>query len=180
MPRRPLQRGGDVQVAVDIEGDALRPSQPAIELAHRAVGIDLVNGVEAGDGGTGDVEVPRGGERQVIGRDAGLERGKDVDLAVAGDLEDGSAAVADVEILFRIEGYTGGHAHALRVGCHRAVGRNAVHRAVVARGDVQVPGRVQRQAGGVHQFGNKGLDALARAESCRPKPEPPGRARRKS
>ena len=48
-------------------------------------------------------------------------RGEDEDLAVAPDLEDGSAAVADVEIALAVEGDAGGDSHAFGVRGHRAV-----------------------------------------------------------
>src|SRR5579862_866694 len=39
------ERGGDVKIAVDIEGQALRSSKTFIESAHRSSGIDLVNAI---------------------------------------------------------------------------------------------------------------------------------------
>src|SRR6266568_376105 len=87
------ERGGDIEVAVHIEGQALRSSQTLVERAHRSIGIDLVNAVV----GTGHEKVSMRTERQVIGGNAGLERGKDKDLLVARDLEDGTVPVTDVE-----------------------------------------------------------------------------------
>src|SRR5579883_3464632 len=41
------QRGRHIEVAINVEGEALGPAQAAIEVRHRAVRIDAVNGVEA-------------------------------------------------------------------------------------------------------------------------------------
>ena len=84
-------------------------------------------------------------------------RGEDEDLAVASDLEDGSAAVADIEIAFAIEGDAGGDSHAFGVRGHRAVLGDAIDGAVVARGDVQAAIVSDGQAGGIHHLGHERL-----------------------
>src|ERR1051326_3137660 len=109
------QRCSDVEISGHVECQSLGPTQATIEDANRAVRIDLIHGVEAGDGRAGDKQRARWSECEVIGGDARLERGKNVDLAVAGNALDGAAAVTDVEVLFSIEGQAGGYAHAFRV-----------------------------------------------------------------
>ena len=90
--------GGHVEVALEVEGESLGTSEMSEERSDDAVRIDLIDAVVGGGGGTGDVEISVGRKGQVIGGDAGLEGGKDEDLAVGRDFEDGAAAVADVEI----------------------------------------------------------------------------------
>jgi len=68
------------------------------------VRIDFVDAVEAGSAGSGNEHIAEGSEGDVISGDAGFEGCEDKNLAVAGDLENGSAAVAYVEILLAIEG----------------------------------------------------------------------------
>ena len=46
----------------------------------------------------------------------GLDGGKDEDLAIGGNFEDGAAAVSDIEIADLVEGESGGDTHALGVG----------------------------------------------------------------
>ena len=46
----PIMRCRDIKIVVNVHGNPLRTSQPAIELADFAVRIDLMNGVEAGSG----------------------------------------------------------------------------------------------------------------------------------
>ena len=136
------ERSGDVEIAIDVEGQSLRASQAFVERAHRAVGIDFV---DASRCGSGDEQIALRAEGQVIGGDAELERGKDEDLLVAGDLEDGAVAVADVETLLAIEGDAGGDAHAFGVGGHGSVGSDAIDRAVVsAKRRTSVPGGRRR------------------------------------
>src|SRR5579859_3513346 len=94
-PTRAVERCGDVEIAVRVKRQALRPSQAFIKSSDGAVGIDTVDAVVR----SGDEEVAFGAERQVIGRDTEFERGENEDLLVARDLEDGSIAVADVEAL---------------------------------------------------------------------------------
>ncbi len=50
-------------------------------MVTRSVGIDFVDAVV----GTGDEQIAVRAERQVIGGDAGFERGEDEDLLVAGE-----------------------------------------------------------------------------------------------
>src|SRR5581483_8770816 len=146
------QGGSNVQVAVHIEGQTLGTSQAAVEHLGGAVRIHAIDGIEAGGGWAGDKEVAIRAERQVIGGDAGLQRGKDKNLALAVDLENGSAAVADVEVFFTIECQPGGDAHAFGVSGHGPVRRHAIDSAVVARGDVHLSGAIEGNGGGIHHF----------------------------
>ena len=91
-------------------------------------------------------------------------RGEDVNLAFAADLENGAAAVADVEISFLIERDAGGDAHAFDVHGEVAAGRDLIHHAVVAAGRVEHAFGVDREAGGVHQIGDQGAGVMVRVD----------------
>ena len=68
-----MQRGGDVEIAARVESESLRAPQAAIEHLDVAVGIDLIDGVEARSRRPGDVEIAVVVEGQMVGRDAGLD-----------------------------------------------------------------------------------------------------------
>ncbi len=123
--------------------------------------IDFVDRVVAGGAWSGDEEIALRAEGEVIGGDAGLEGGEDEDLAVAGDLEDGAAAVADVEVLLAIEGDSGGDAHAFGVHRHGSVGRDFVDGLIVARGNIHLVIAVESDGGCIHQVTDEGLDVVA-------------------
>src|SRR5579883_307955 len=145
-------RGGDVEAALLVEGHALGPAEAAIEGLDFALAGNPVDGIEAGSGGAGDVEIAVGTKREVVGRDGGFQRGEDEDLAVGADLENGAAAVADVKVAFAVEGEAGGYTHAFDVNRHVAVGGDLVDETVVAAGDVEHPLLVEGHGGGVHQL----------------------------
>src|ERR1035438_10329226 len=102
------ERCGDVEAAVVVEGHSLRAAETAVEHVHLAVIGNAVDAIVARSGGAGDVEVAVGTEGQVVGRHGLLQGGEDEDLAVGTDLEDGSGAVADIEVLLAVEGQAGG------------------------------------------------------------------------
>ncbi len=77
-----MEAGGEVDVAVLGERQALGTAQAAIPGAGVAVGLDGPDGVVGGERGAGDEERSVGVDGQVIGGDAGLERGVDEDLAL--------------------------------------------------------------------------------------------------
>src|SRR4029077_11314397 len=70
------ERRRDVEIAVYVESQSLRPSQTLVESAHRSVGIDFVYAV----GRPGHKQIALRTECQVIGGNAELERGKNKDL----------------------------------------------------------------------------------------------------
>src|SRR5437868_9367279 len=150
----------DIQVAVRVECHALRTSQATVENGYRSLRGDAIDGIKAGGGGSGDEQISFVVEGEVIRGNARLEGSEDKDLPVACNLENGSAAVTDIEVLFAIKCDPGGHAHAFRISRHGAVGRNLVDSAVVARGDVHLSLAIEGDAGGVHHFGQKGLDVV--------------------
>src|ERR1700719_765061 len=150
------ERGRDVQVAIHVESESLRPPQTLIKSAHRSVGIDFINAV----GGAGDVQVSTRTECQVIGGDADFERGKDKDLLVASDLEDGSIAVADVETLIAIEGDPRGDTHAFRVSGHRSIRGDAIDGAVEARRHIHLTLTIEGDGSRIHHFRNEGFDGV--------------------
>src|SRR5271165_5003453 len=88
----------------------------------------------------------------MIGRHAWLEHGEDEDLPILSNLEDGPAAVADVQASLAVKRDAGRNAHALGVGAHGSVLRHAVHRSIVTRGDIEVACAVESHAGRVHHL----------------------------
>ena len=124
-----------------------------------SVRVDFVDAVEA-CAGRGDEHIAVGSEGDVVRGNTRFERGEDENLAVAGNLEDGSAAVADIKILVAIEGDSGGDPHAFGVGRHGAVGRDFVDGFVVARRNVHLTLAVEGNRGGVHQIAEKRLDVV--------------------
>src|ERR1035437_6755163 len=147
-----VERSRDIEVVVNIDRQSLRTPESAVEDADGAVRIDLLNGIEARSRGASDVQISVVAEGEVIGRDARLQHGEHEDLTVAVDLEDGPAAIADVEISGWVEGNSGRHAHAFGVRSHGTVLRHAVHRAVITRGNIETARAVEGHPGGVHHF----------------------------
>src|SRR5450755_1391155 len=96
----------------------------------------------------------------MIGGNAEFERGKNKDLLVASDLEDGAVAVADVETLLAIEGNAGGYTHAFRIRRYTSVGSHAIHGAVVAGRHIHIPLAVEGDGGGVHHLGDERFDVI--------------------
>ncbi len=144
------KRRRHIKIAFDVKSQTLRPSQPAKEIGDVALHIDPVDTIEARSGGASNKQIALRAKRQVISRNAGFERGKHKNLAVGGDFENRSAAVAHVEVARAIKGNAGRHSHALRVGRHRPVGSNPVHGPVVARRNVHLAGFVESDRSGVH------------------------------
>src|SRR5690349_2863837 len=98
------ERRGDIEIALHIERQALRTAKAAIEDCSCSVRIDGIDGIEAGSRRSGDIEIAIRPEGKMIGRNAGLERREDEDLTVARDLENGAAAIANVQVLLMIKG----------------------------------------------------------------------------
>src|ERR1035437_1222214 len=144
--------GGHIEPALLVERHALRATEAAIEGFHLALVRDAEHRVEAGGGGSGDVEIVVGTKGQVIGRDGRFQCGEDKDLAAGTDLEDGAAAIAHVEIAFTVERNPGRHAHAFHVHTHVAAGRDLVHEAIEAAGDIQRTLLIEGERGGVHEL----------------------------
>src|SRR5712691_9566696 len=130
--------GGYVEISVVVERETLRASQAAEKVGDGAVRVDAVDRIEARRGRPGHEEIPTGIERKVISRDARFERGENEGLPIARNLEDGSAAVADVKILRAVKSDPGRNPHALGVGRHGAVRSHTVDRPIVARGNVHL------------------------------------------
>ena len=91
----------------------------------------------------------------MVGGDTRLQRGEDEGLPIAGDLEDGAAAVAHVEVLAGVESYAGGHAHAFGVNGGRSLRRDTMHGSLVPRGNIQVAVGVQGQGGCIDETGEQ-------------------------
>src|ERR1700719_1097663 len=90
------QRCSDVDVAIHIQSQALRPTHSAIENGHGSVRVDFINIVETGGAGTGNEHISVRTESDVIGGNTWLQSRKNKNLTVARDLEYGSAAISDV------------------------------------------------------------------------------------
>ncbi len=80
------------------------------------------------------------------------------------DLENRAAAVADKKIADGIERDSGCGAHAFDPKLRAAVGRDPMDRAVIAAGDVEIPFAIERQARGIHQFGDERLYCIVRRD----------------
>src|ERR1019366_10484060 len=76
------ERGGDIDIALDIKSQALRTSQTTVEHGHGAVRIDFVDAVETGSAGGGDKHVAVKTEGDVIGGNARLQRREHKNLPV--------------------------------------------------------------------------------------------------
>src|SRR5208282_2415263 len=107
-----MEAGGEVDVALAGDGQALRAAEAAEPGAGVAVGLNGPDGFIGGERRSGDKDRAGGVDGEVIGGGAGLERGMNEDLALGVDLEDGAAAIADKEIALGVKGRAGGHAHA--------------------------------------------------------------------
>src|ERR1017187_5248183 len=106
-----VEGGGDIEVVVNIDRQSLRTPQAAVEDTHGAVRIDLLYGIETRSRGAGDVEISVVAEGEMIGGHARLQHGEHEDLAVTVDLEDGPAAIADIQVSGWVEGNSRRHAH---------------------------------------------------------------------
>src|ERR1700676_1554763 len=96
-----------------------------------------MHAIEAGGSGSANVEIFVRSEGEMVGRYRRFERGENVNLALPADLEDGAAAIADVQVAIRIEDDAGGHAHAFHINCAIARRGHAVDAAFLAAGRVE-------------------------------------------
>src|SRR5258708_9672164 len=151
----------DVEIPVLVKRQALRTTQPAIEHMDFAVLRDAIHAVVAGGGRPAHVEFAAGVKREMIRGDRGLQRGEHKNFTLRADLENCAAAVADKQIAFRIESYSGGDAHALDPLFAAAVGGDAINCSVMTAGNKQIAFCSQRKPGGIHQRSNEGLHSVA-------------------
>src|SRR6266853_4023988 len=93
----------------------------------------------------------------MVGRDGRLERCKHENLPAGADLEYRAAAVADEQVANGIERDSGRRAHAFDPKLRTAVGCYAMHRTIVAAGNVEVTFAVQSKARLIHQLGDERL-----------------------
>src|SRR6185503_9652506 len=126
--------------------------KPAIERRDRSVRIDFVDCVKTRGGRSGHVQASIRSQRQVIGRDARLERRVNVNLPITRNLEDCPAAVSDEKVKVLVEGYAGCNAHPFGVGGDGTVLGDAVNRSIIARRNIKVAVSIQRKAGRVHHL----------------------------
>src|ERR1700677_3694199 len=129
---------GDIEIAQAIERKTLRAAETAKKCADFAGGINAIDGVETGSSRPGDEKLADRAERQVVRGEGRLDGGKDENFAVGSDFENRAAAIADVEAAAFVERQAGGDAHALDPLHGAAIGRDAVHGAVVAAGNEEI------------------------------------------
>src|ERR1700691_1084503 len=157
-------RRSDIEIADAIERKTLRASETAKKCADFAGGINAIDGVETGSSRHGDEKLADRAERQVIRGEGRLDGGEDKYFAVGSDFENRAAAIADVEAAAFVERKAGGDAHAFDPLHCAAVGRDAMHGAVVAAGNEEIAVAINREAGGVHHFGDEGFYYVARGD----------------
>src|SRR6202522_117842 len=155
---------GDIEIAQAIERKTLRAAETAKKCADFAGGIYAIDGVETGSSRPGDEKFAGRAERQVIRGEGRLDGGEDENFAVRSDFENRAAAIADVEAAALVERQAGSDAHALDPLHCAAVGRDAVHGAVVAAGNEEIAVTIDGQAGGVHHLGDEGFYYVARSD----------------
>src|SRR5205085_10801252 len=119
-------------------GGRLRPAEPFVDGPDVALAADPVDAVPRGDGRTGDVERRVGRvPGQVVGGDAGRQRGERRGVTAVRQPEDGAGSIADVEHALGIEGEAAGDAELGGDGLGAAGGVDARDGAVEAAGHVQ-------------------------------------------
>src|SRR5260370_8220593 len=128
-------RGGDVEVGVAVERQALRAPEPAIENMHVASWRDAVNAIVAGSGRAGDIQIAARMKCQVIRGERRLQRGEHKNFTAGADFENRAAAIADVKIFRVIEGDACGDAHAFNPLLGAALPPDAVNAALASAGD---------------------------------------------
>src|SRR5271170_5886872 len=98
-----MERSRHIHVAGDIEGQSLRAAESPVVNPHHTALIDGIDRVEAG-GARGSYEKrsiqPKG---EMVSRNTRLQGGKDKNLPVLGNFENGSSAIAHVQIAGRIK-----------------------------------------------------------------------------
>src|ERR1700675_636629 len=129
------ERCRDVQVSAAVESESLRAAQSAKKNTHLTGGRDSIDAVEARSRRARDEKFAGGAESKMVRGHGRLERGEDENLAFGRDLENCSAAIADIETSSLVERDSRGDAHAFDPLHRASVGRNAVNRAVLAAGD---------------------------------------------
>src|SRR6185503_6028818 len=92
----------------------LRPSEPREKPVDFAVRRNAINGIEAGRGRPGHVQIIVETESEMIGGDARLERRENKNLFARADFENAAASIAHVKIAVAIERNTGRDAHTFR------------------------------------------------------------------
>jgi len=84
-----------------------------------------------------------------------FQRREHVNLACAADLENGPAAIAHIQVAFRIECDAGGDAHALDIRRNGARRRDLIDDSILAAGGIQHAFAIHREARGVHDVGDE-------------------------
>src|ERR1700722_11170640 len=119
-----------------------------------------MDGFVGGGCGSADQQRAALAKGKVIGGDAGLECGEDEDLAGRGELEDGAAAVADIEKSIAIEGKSGRNSHTFGKHGFCTAGSDSIDRSLVARRDVEISFRIEGDSGGVQNPGDEGANLI--------------------
>src|SRR5438105_15266951 len=124
--------------------------------------VDLVHTIETGGRWAGNQQVALRGERQVICRNAGLNRRKDKNLAILADFKNRATTISDVEVFLAIKGNPGRDSHAFGISRHGSVGGNPIYGAVEARRYIHLAGSIESDGGGIRHLGQEGLDVVSR------------------
>src|SRR6202453_1355096 len=154
----------DIEIADAIERKTLRAAETAKKCADFAGGINAIDRVETGSSRPGDEKFAGRAERQMIRGEGRLDGGEDENFAVGSDFENRAAAIADVEAAAFVERQAGGDAHAFDPLHGAAVGRDAMHGAVVAAGNEEIAVAINREAGGGHHLGDEGFYYVSRGD----------------
>src|SRR6516162_4609445 len=93
-----------------------------------------------------------------------LDRRENIDLALAADLKNSSAAVAYIKIVFLVENDAGCNAHAFYIGNVASARGNLIHDPIVAARYVEHALRVERQPSGIHNLRNEWLRVQVRID----------------
>ena len=89
------ERRGDVKIRLAVKGHALRAAQSAVEDVNFASLRNAIDAIVAGSRRSGNVQVATGVKHQMISGDGRFQGGKNENLALRADFENGAAAIAN-------------------------------------------------------------------------------------
>src|ERR1700722_2329540 len=98
----------------------------------------------------------------MVGRDGWLDHSEHKNLAVRINFKNRAAAIAHKKISDGVERDARGNAHAFHPELRAAIRRDAVNRSIIAAGNVKISFAIERQASGIHEFGDKGFYFVVR------------------
>src|SRR6516162_1767374 len=143
-------------MSFDIKGNTLRPADPRKEPLDVPVRRDAIDRIEARSCRAGNVKIVVKTKREMVRRDARLERCEHKDLAARIDFENASASVADIEIALMIEGDAGRDSHSFRIQLRAPCPVHSIYVSFVSAGYEQVAVQIERQTSGIHDVRHEG------------------------